>query len=130
MLDCSHEPSLTELSWEKTKQTTRLPETYSDFFDRHGPVRPKEGCRRGYLRFYLRGPAIVDHGGVQLGVYTTDASRQGIGFLSPVQLLPKEQCCIRLSNTKGFHIEVVRCRRIDERCYECGATFVLGTIPA
>lgn len=130
MLDCSHEPSLSELTWENAEYTTRLPDKFTDFFDRHGTVRAKEGCRRAYLRFYLRGQAIVDHGGAQLGVLTTDASRQGIGFLSPVQLLPKERCRIQLPKTKGFHIEVVRCRRIDERCYECGATFVLGTIPA
>jgi hypothetical protein len=46
--------------------------------------------------------------------------------MSPVQLLPKERCRIRLPNTKEFQIEIVRCRRVDEGCYECGAMFVLG----
>ncbi len=126
MLDCSDESSVTELTWESAAHKTRLPEKFSDFFQRYGTVRAREGCRRAYLRFYLRGQAIVDRDGAQLGVFTTDASRQGIGFLSPVQLLPKERCRIQLPKTKGFQIEVVRCRRVDERCYECGATFVLG----
>ena len=74
------------------------------------PARP--GCRRAYHRFYLRGRAILQRDETYLGVYTADASRQGICFLSPVQLLPKERCRIRLPNTKDFQIEVVRCRRI------------------
>lgn len=126
MLDCSDEPSVVELAWEQAPQKTCLPEKFTDFFERHGTVRAREGCRRAYLRFYLRGQAIVEHSGAQLGVFTTDASRQGIGFLSPIQLLPKQRCRIQLPKTKGFQIEVVRCRRVDERCYECGATFVLG----
>jgi hypothetical protein len=128
MLDCCNEPSMTEFTWVNAAHQARLPEKFADFFERHGTIRAREGCRRAYLRFYLRGQAIVDRRGGQLGVFTTDASRQGIGFLSPVQLLPKERCRIQLPKTKGFQIEVVRCRRIDERCYECGAMFVLGAI--
>ncbi len=128
MLDCSDEPCVIELFWENAVHKTRLPEKFTDFFERHGTVRAREGCRRAYLRFYLRGQAIVNRKEDRLGVLTTDASRQGIGFLSPIQLLPKERCRIQLPKTKGFQIEVVRCRRIDERCYECGATFVLGGI--
>lgn len=126
MLDCSHEPCVIELHWGRATHQARLPEKFTDFFERHGAVRAREGCRRAYLRFYLRGQAIVDRRGDQLGVFTTDASRQGIGFLSPIQLLPKERCRIQLPKTKGFQIEVVRCRRIDDQCYECGATFVLA----
>lgn len=128
MLDSSNEPCVVELAWEKAAHKACLPKKFTDFFERHGAVRAREGCRRAYLRFYLRGQAVVDRQGDQLGVFTTDASRQGIGFLSPVQLLPKERCRIQLPKTKGFQIEVVRCRRIDEHCYECGATFVLGAI--
>ncbi len=128
MLDCRNEPCVIELHWDSATHQARLPEKFTDFFERHGTVRAREGCRRAYLRFYLRGQAIVDRRGDQLGVFTTDASRQGIGFLSPVQLLPKERCRIQLPKTKGFQIEVVRCRRIDERCYECGATFVLAAV--
>jgi len=79
------------------------------------------------LRFYLRSQAILQRGETYMGVYTADASRQGLCFLSPIQLLPKERCRIRLPKTKDFQVEIVRCRRLDEACYECGAIFVLGS---
>ena len=110
------------------EQKTRLPDEMKDFFDYYGPMPARPGCRRAYHRFYLRGKAIVRRQDAHLAVFTADASRQGLRFLSPVQLLPKERCRIRMPNTKEFQIEIVRCRRLGECCYECGAMFVLGTI--
>jgi hypothetical protein len=100
-----------------------------DFYDQHGPVPARPGCRRAYLRFFLRGKGILQRNDTYLGVFTADASRQGLKFYSPVQLFPKERCRIRLPKTKEFQIEIVRCRRVDESCYECGAMFVLGSFP-
>lgn len=128
MLELSDDQGVMELAWEQVEQKTELPDELNDFFDQRGTMHPRPGCRRAYLRFYLRGQAILERQGKLLGVYTTDASRQGIGFLSPLQLLPKERCRIQLPKTKEFHIEVVRCRRISEACYECGAMFVIGTL--
>ena len=128
MLDISDDQSLMKAAWEKVEQKPCLPDELKDFFEHHGamPVRPD--CRRAYHRFYLRGKGILQRRDVYLGVYTADASRQGIKFISPVQLLPKERCRIRLPKTKEFQIEIVRCRRIADSCYECGAMFVLGTM--
>ena len=106
----------------------RLPDEMNDFFDQHGSMRARPGCRRAYVRFYLRSKAILQRGETHLGVYTADASRQGLRFLSPIQLLPKERCRIQLPNTKEFQIEIVRCRRLEDTCYDCGAIFVIGTI--
>jgi hypothetical protein len=88
------------------------------------PSRP--GCRRAYSRFYLRGRAILRHGGDNFGVFTADASRQGIRFLSPIALEMNERYQIRLPKTKEFQIEIVRCNRLGEQCFDCGAQFVLG----
>jgi PilZ domain-containing protein len=129
MLDLSDDQSLIQLAWDKVEQKTCLPDDLKDFFDQHGSVRSRPGCRRAYHRFYLRGQAILQRQETYLGVYTADASRQGICFLSPIQLLPKERCRIRLPKTKDFQIEIVRCRRIADNCYECGAMFVLGPSP-
>jgi PilZ domain-containing protein len=126
MLDLSHEQSLMAVAWEKVELKPRLPKEMTDFFDQHGTLQARPGCRRAYLRFYLRSQAILQRGEMYMGVYTADASRQGLCFLSPVQLLPKERCRIRLPKTKDFQIEVVRCRRLGEACYECGVVFVLG----
>jgi hypothetical protein len=126
MLDIGNDESLTTMPWDRVELKTNLPKGMQDFFEYRGtmPVHPQS--RRAYSRFYLRSRAILRRQDVFLGVYTADASRQGIKFLSPVQLLPKERCRIRLPNTKEFQIEIVRCRRVDEGCYECGAMFVLG----
>ena len=81
--------------------------------------------KRSYHRFYLRGRAIVKHKDMLLGAYTKDVSRQGIGFLSPVQLMPMEQIGVQLPNGAEYSLEVTRCRRVDEGCFDCGAKFVL-----
>jgi hypothetical protein len=127
MLDLNHEQNLITVAWDKVGQKARLPDDMKDFFDHFGAMPARPGCRRAYHRFYLRGKAIVRRQDTYLAVYTVDASRQGLCFLSPVQLMPKERCRIRLPNTKEFQIEIVRCRRLGESCYECGAIFVLGT---
>ncbi len=129
MLDISHDTSVNSIAWDEADGHARLPEQGDDFFDRRGlmPVHPDS--RRAYQRFYLRSKAILQRQDKSFGVYTADASRQGIRFLSPIQLMPKERCRIRLPKTKEFQIQVVRCRRMGESCYECGAMFVLGTIP-
>jgi hypothetical protein len=128
MLDLSDDQSLMALAWEKVELKPRLPSELTDFFDQHGAIAARPGCRRAYHRFYLRGKAILQRKEEYLGVFTVDASRQGICFLSPVQLLPKERCRIRVPKTKEFSIEIVRCRRIGEGCYECGAMFTLGKV--
>src|SRR4051794_12310508 len=128
MLDISDDQSLMNLAWERVEQKAILPDEMKDFFEHHGAVPSQAGCRRAYHRFYLRGKAIVQWKEVFLGVYTADASRQGLRFMCPVQLLPKERCRIRLPKTKEFQIEIVRCRRMGESCFEIGAMFVLGTM--
>ena len=114
MLDISNDQSLMQIAWEKVEQKTRLPEDLKDFFDHFGPMPARPGCRRAYHRFYLRGKAILRRQDGYLAVFTSDASRQGLCFLAPVQLLPKERCRIRLPNTKEFQIEIVRCRRMSD----------------
>jgi hypothetical protein len=128
MLDISNDEDVMQIAWEKVALKANLPSETKGFYDQHGAVPARPGCRRAYLRFFLRGKAIVQRQDTYLGVITADASRQGLKFLSPVQLLPKERCRIRLPKTKEFQIEIVRCRRIEEGCYECGAMFVLGTV--
>src|SRR5262249_27171684 len=127
MLGISDDESLMKLAWEKVEQKPNLPDELKDFFEHHGAMSARHDCRRAYHRFFLRGKGILQWKDKYLGVYTADASRQGLRFMSPIQLLPKERCRIRLPKTKEFKIEVVRCRRICEGCYECGAIFVLGT---
>ena len=126
MLGLSDEHELIAVAWDKIEIQARLPEGLRDFFDHVGPMPPQHGCRRAYQRFYVRSKAVLRHKDALFGVYSVDASRQGLCFLSPIQLFPKERCHVRLPRTKEFQIQIVRCHRVDDRCYECGAMFVLG----
>ncbi len=126
MLDLSDEQNLVDRAWETTELKTRLPEDMDGFFEQLGLVPRHPSCRRAYQRFFIRGKAILRWQDIYYGVYTADASRQGIRVLSPIELPPQQRGHIRLPNTKEFHIEIVRCHRVDECCYDCGAVFVLG----
>lgn len=126
MLDLSSDQNLISLAWDEVEIKTRLPESMEGFFEQLGLMPHRSGCRRAYQRFFMRGKAILRWRETHYGVYSADASRGGIRFLAPLELPPKERARIRLPNTKEFHIEVVRCHRVDECCYDCGAVFVLG----
>jgi hypothetical protein len=126
MLDLSPDQNLIDDAWEKVELKARLPESMQGFFDQLGLMPHHAGCRRAYQRFFIRAKAILRWQDTLLGVYSADASRGGIRFLSPIELLPKQRARIRLPNTKEFQIQIVRCRRMDEACYECGAVFILG----
>jgi hypothetical protein len=126
MLDLNHEQGVSELSWDAVELSARIPERMTDFFERKGPTPVRNADRRAYRRFYLRGKAILRSDEKFLGVYTVDASRKGIRFFSPIQLLPKLHVWLQLPNVQEFEVEIVRCCRLEERCYDCGAIFISG----
>src|SRR5262245_26270752 len=100
MLDLSQAEDLIAVAWESVSLRPQLPASMKEFFDLHGAMPSHHGCRRAYSRFYLRGKAILRRNNEFFGVYTADASRQGIRFLSPVPLGLKERNRIRLPKTK------------------------------
>jgi hypothetical protein len=126
MLDVSAGQNVVDLTWDKVEMKTRLPESMDDFFDQAGMLPHHRDCRRAYQRFFIRGKAILRWQDNYFGVYSADASRQGVRFLSPVELRLGDRARIRLPNTKEFQIEIVRCFRMGDQCYDCGAIFVLG----
>jgi hypothetical protein len=126
MLDLDYEQKLSDEDWEALEIKARLPASMPDFFEKKGAVPSRVGCRRAYPRFYLRGKAILRCDDRTFGVYTADASRKGIRFLSPIQLLPKLHVWLQLPNVQEFEVEIVRCCRFEERSYDCGATFIRG----
>jgi hypothetical protein len=126
MLDVTAGHNVVEQSWDSIEIKTRLPEEMDDFFEPVGLLPHHRECRRAYQRFFIRGKAILRWQDQYFGVYSADASRQGVRFLAPVAMPLNERARIRLPNTKEFQIEIVRCHRMDECCYDCGAIFVLG----
>lgn len=125
MLDVSYEQGVATDLWAETDANARLPESVcEEYFAHQGPTPVHLDNKRTYHRFFMRGKAILKRDESLLGVYTKDLSRQGLGFLSPVQLFPLERIAIKLPNGAEYQLEITRCRRIDESCYECGTKFV------
>jgi PilZ domain len=128
MLDLSHERNLIVDFWESTATKARLPEPENSYLAPQGAMPVSPGNKRAYHRFYLRGKALLKRQGSFLGIYTKDVSRRGIGFLSPVQLLPKEHVHLHMPGAKELMLEVTRCRRLDESCFDSGGKFVLTVV--
>lgn len=125
MLDRDDAASVIDDTWEAVEQKTRLPEDFEAFRAPRGPTPLQFDTRRAYRRFFLRHKAILNRQETLLAVYTKDVSRQGIGILTPVQLLPRERVQLRLPSGVEYQLEIARCRRVVAGCYECGTRFVL-----
>ena len=123
MLDRGNARSLIDYAWTEIGCDVQIPADWSDFFQRRGetPLRYEE--RRRHRRYYLRQRAVLIEDKKRECVYTFDVSRSGIGFLHHRQLLPKQSFRICLANGRIAHISIERCRRVAERCYQCGAVF-------
>jgi hypothetical protein len=125
MLEVDYGKKLMEELWEATPTKVELSGLAAErFLDVHGAMPLYHDNRRAYHRYFMRGKAVLKRGKALLGTYTKDVSRQGVGFLSPVQLLPKEKVQLRLPTTE-LSLQVARCQRLDQGCFECGAKFVL-----
>src|SRR5262249_23084401 len=125
MLEIDHDQKLMDELWEATTEKVELPESLKlSYFSAQGPGPVRYDNRRTYHRFFMRGKAVLKRGQATFGIVTKDISRQGVAFLSPVPLLPKERVKLRVP-TAELSLEISRCRRVDEKCFECGARFVL-----
>lgn len=123
MLARGHVRQLIAELWELTDVKVQLPASMaSGFLEASGPTPAYYDDSRSFLRFRLRTKAVLKHREEKLGAYLTDVSRTGAGFLSPVQLMPKEIVQLTLA-TCELRIEVARCRRIEKDCFECGGKF-------
>lgn len=125
MLGLSHEERIVEEMWQAAADRAKLPLPMArHFFEPKGPMPTHFDSRRSFHRYYLRSKAVLIQNDRIYGVYTTDVSRQGIGFLSPRQLLPKQRCTLKLPNGTEFHVQIKRCRRECEGCFACGGCFI------
>ena len=79
--------------------------------------------RRRFHRFNFRQRAIMEKDGVPFAIYTKDISREPLGFLHAEQLFPCECVTVCLRNGRRLPLEIVRCRRLAEHCYECCGTY-------
>ena len=124
MLDIAHDKQLIDQLWESAATKVQLSDSLRQSMEQQGAMPVYHDNRRAYHRYFMRGKAVVLRGDATLAAYTKDVSRQGIGFLSPVQLLPKERVRLRVPKAQ-LSLEIARCRRVDQGCFECGARFAL-----
>ena len=119
-----------------------LPSQWGDFFESSGmlPAGPRD--QRRYPRANLRVRAALQYRQTALTlprspgwhqVYLKDISRGGVGFVHSEQLYPLERMHMVLPGEKTAKVlrhriecivEVMRCMRVQERCYVVGARFV------
>ena len=125
MLEIDNGQKLMDDLWAATAQRVELSdEEQQKFFAAKGAGPVSHANKRTYHRFYLRSRAVLKRNNTLLGTYTKDISRQGVGFLSPVPLKPKERVKLRVP-TAELSLEITRCRRVDQSCFECGGRFAL-----
>ena len=123
MLELDHGQKLMADLWETTTTKVELPDSLKpQFFVSLGPEPTYYDNKRSYHRYFMRCKAVLKRGNSVIGTYTKDLSRQGVAFLSPVPLLPKERVKLRVPAAE-LSLEVTRCRRLERNCFECGAKF-------
>lgn len=96
---------------------------------------PQPGDTRQFPRRYVVAKAVVQYqGGLpafprppQLHrVVVADISRRGLRFLHSEQLYPGELAVVQVTGGKQMRIEIARCRKLAERCFEVGVKFAGG----
>ncbi len=124
MLDLSHATEVNDL-WDTIESKASLPTTPEEFFGKSGLKALEE--HRAFVRHYLRCQGILrrKRDRETHAIYMKDCSRVGMGLISPVQLFPRERIQILMNPQRNYKLEVIRCRRLRENCYECGTIFIL-----
>jgi hypothetical protein len=109
-----------------------LPVEWSDYFEERGEITSYADDERHNQRLKIRTHGVLwfdtslpfrPRAADPIGIYTRDFSRQGAGFLTPMEVYPEEQVRIALP-TFWVQIHVVRARRITSKCFEIGATLI------
>lgn len=126
MLDIdANRSDVIDAAWRTLDSKAVLPAREEVFFNRRGPTVVMENSQRRFHRYFARTKALLRIDGITHGVYIRDLSRSGIGFISPVQLFPRQRVSVQLLGNRHLVLENVRCRRLAPQSYECGAMFVV-----
>ncbi len=117
------------------KFSVDLPTSPEKWFSASGPAPTVADDQRRFVRSQLRVSAALQYrrslpslarDSDWYKVVMRDISRGGISFLHSEQVFPTEQLMLVMPDCKPRCIEVTRCRRIKESCYEVGASFIQG----
>ena len=129
--------SALDMAWEELECRIVVPRQYVSDFHKEGALHTMQGDGRRFPRFHyhVRGvlhcrqtfPAMPRREERYL-VLTKNLSRCGLSFLHEQQLFPHERMALNLAGGKHVDIEVARCKKHNDRCFEIGAVF-LGCPP-
>ena len=123
MLDCCHEPDLSEQLWNTLITRVELPAAIAELLESSLASETLLDSRRLYSRKPLRSIAIASCGQQRLACYAKDISRLGVGFYAPVNLLPKKLVSLWFPSGRSVQLLITRCRRVGAACFECGGVF-------
>lgn len=124
MLDCSDHSKIVVPKWDDVEIRAQLPLAVHEFLSKEGLVPTKYDCDRRHARKYFRTRAVLRRRGQDYGVYMCDVSRAGVGFYSPIQLLPEEPVELWMPSGKRLDLLIENCVRHANNSYRCGATFM------
>ena len=123
MLDLRTSRELVEHHRNSLDPRPELPCSESEYWNRSGPLRVQVDSQRRYNRTYLRGIGVLHCKEGDLAVYIKDLSRMGIGVYSPMQLFPCDQVELQLPGKKMLSLQITRCLRIRDCCFDCGTVY-------
>ena len=110
----------------------QLPATMERFFRETGTASGIQGDERRTARLIVRTKCLLipelplpsfPRDSKAEGIYTSDISRQGVGFLASRQFLPEEEVRLILP-TFWLRAIISRARRLGPNCYQIGARLV------
>lgn len=111
-----------------------MPLDYGAFFELTGPLPPHLEDGRRVPRFYSRTfaamttrqtlPTLPREVATER-ICLKDVSRSGVSFLHSQQLFPGERLELVVFDGVRREITVTRCRKIQDRCFEVGATLAI-----
>jgi hypothetical protein len=129
MLDLIDASTLSEASWQQLESRAELPCSWQEYSSSAGAVLTIPEDVRKYCRIALRSIAIVFVDEDAHAAYAKDVSKVGMGFYSPVNLLPRTFVRIWLPGRSLLRLRISRCRRLVDRCFECGGLFEAAMKP-
>lgn len=123
MLDILDATALSEDSWRKLSSRAELPFSWEEYVTSGGVSHSRVNSTRKHCRVSLRSIAIVIDGDQQHAAYAKDVSKCGLGFYSPIHMLPRTIIRLWVPGRALLRLRITRCRRLGERSYECGSVY-------
>jgi|GEM_PF-874335 len=129
MLDYQLSIAVSDQVWGTAKAQATLNQEDEAFLFASGAADPlTDDSRRRYRRVRARGRALAIRGQDRYGVITIDISPMGIGFYSPIPLLPQEQIILYFEPAEQLALKIRRCIRTEGTTYSCGGNFSSGPL--